>query len=610
MIKNPKSTTRYKRREETEEALRYIHGGLDGAIFGAWDFLVGNISDDTLLDKLISSYKRGRYLQGIFGKAIKDYNKSEDAIKKAVAIKYQNFLSRRKYMFVCKTQNSVFDPDKELWVPRNFKCLGVNVRLPSSVSQDKVENFIKALDIGFVSPIPHCSGVSRTVTGLLFMIMDLHLRVSHLRKKLVWYNNNEFNFVFQFSDDGAPETSELTMSIGSLTSWNFGEMVRSREYHYLLHCLSVSEKEDVMSCIWKQHSDEMETLEGNIFHVAGEKCTVQFQPSADQSWQSWANNETTQAATFPSPFANVNKGNMNIVNGSIGFESTDTWKPFTMKQRVEDVEKLQAFCRKLKPDLSEQTKHKKKLDFMAENLIRQYGLPRIGKFADLQRPEPVHCEINSWGHFMAVIYKEAIRRNKLEDFLSILASPVSQSALEASTEKELAESERANIIVPEGTGERSRQIELVSTAGKDFSNALSKIKVNQSKLSKSAGCGLPFIARLVKEHHNEDHGHGRKLTVRLIGEQAIQLARYSYRLLESLKTKDESKEEEIKRLALCKIAQLLRDAATLFNKVHVTAAEVLQLKEICQTFQYLCLISARSIKCYCLDIGLCYPLPC
>ena len=34
MIENPKSTTRYKRREETEEALRYFHGGLDGAIFG------------------------------------------------------------------------------------------------------------------------------------------------------------------------------------------------------------------------------------------------------------------------------------------------------------------------------------------------------------------------------------------------------------------------------------------------------------------------------------------------------------------------------------------------------------------------------------------------
>ena len=69
---------------------------------------------------------------------------------------------------------------------------------------------------------------------------------------------------------------------------------------------------------------------------------------------------------------------------------------------------------------------------------------------------------------MAVIYRVAVRPNKLEDFLSILASPVSQSALEASTGKELVESERADIIIPEGKRERSRQIELISTAVKIF----------------------------------------------------------------------------------------------------------------------------------------------
>ena len=98
---------------------------------------------------------------------------------------------------------------------------------------------------------------------------------------------------------------------------------------------------------------------------------------------------------------------MNIVKGSIGFECTNTRQPFTMKQRVEDVEKLEAFCKKLKPDFSEQTKHKKKLEFMTENGIRQCGLPRTGKFADLQRPEPVHCEINSWGLLYLLTEKQS-----------------------------------------------------------------------------------------------------------------------------------------------------------------------------------------------------------
>ena len=52
---------------------------------------MGNTLEDTQLDKLISSYKRGRYLQGVFGKAVKEYNKSKDAIKKAVDIECQNF---------------------------------------------------------------------------------------------------------------------------------------------------------------------------------------------------------------------------------------------------------------------------------------------------------------------------------------------------------------------------------------------------------------------------------------------------------------------------------------------------------------------------------------
>ncbi|CAB4031417.1 Hypothetical predicted protein, partial [Paramuricea clavata] len=112
-------------------------------------------------------------------------------------------------------QSSVFDPDAEVWLPRNMKCLGVN-----------------------------------------------------------------------FSDDGAPETSQLTMSIGSITLWNFGE-----------------------------------------------------RPSADMSWQSWACNELNQAATYPSPYANVNKNDMCTLGGTIGLDANDTWTPYTNVLRTEHVKK-------------------------------------------------------------------------------------------------------------------------------------------------------------------------------------------------------------------------------------------------------------------------------
>ena len=70
--------------------LEYIHGE-EVAIFGAWD-IVPAFASRKKIDKFINSYKRRQYLQGVFGKAVKDFKNSEEALKQAVAIKYQNYL--------------------------------------------------------------------------------------------------------------------------------------------------------------------------------------------------------------------------------------------------------------------------------------------------------------------------------------------------------------------------------------------------------------------------------------------------------------------------------------------------------------------------------------
>ena len=155
----------------------------------------------------MSNYKRGQFLQGIFERAINDYRKSEEVLKQSLALKYHSYLSRGKYNLVCKTQSSFFNAEKEVWLPCNINCLGVDLRLPKlSFSDDNVDNFVKSLDICHITQIPGVSGVSLTVTGLVFMIIALHLRVPHLSRKLVWFNENENHFIFQFSDDGAPES--------------------------------------------------------------------------------------------------------------------------------------------------------------------------------------------------------------------------------------------------------------------------------------------------------------------------------------------------------------------------------------------------------------------
>ena len=126
----------------------------------------------------------------------------------------------------------------------------------------------------------------------------------------------------QFSDDGVPESKDGTMTIGSMTMWNLGEWVRSREFHYLLHTASIYEKDDICNSLWMQHSEEMAIVEGNILIINGEKCTVEFQPSADQSWQIWANNVLSASATYPSLYANVHNADLCFIGGTIGKDNT------------------------------------------------------------------------------------------------------------------------------------------------------------------------------------------------------------------------------------------------------------------------------------------------
>ena len=95
------------------------------------------------------------------------------------------------------------------------------------------------------------------------------------------------------------------MSIGSMVCWSFCDQVRRRDFQYLLHCVSVKETDQIMQYLQKQHTEEMKMLESNVFTVSDKDCTVESQPGADMSWQSWTANELNQAATYPSPNANV-----------------------------------------------------------------------------------------------------------------------------------------------------------------------------------------------------------------------------------------------------------------------------------------------------------------
>ena len=183
MIDNIKfKSTRSEHTAKTKEVLEYIHGGEEGAVFGACEFLRRYATPEIL--------QRGKFVEKLQGKFNDNFRKSDQGMNQAVASKYQLHLSRRKYSFLCKVQEKTFHVESQTWTNNSISFGDKNITLcKKPISDRSVEKFVKGLDIGDIHIIPGYCGAFR-ITALTMMILDLHLRTESLFKKLIWFKNN------------------------------------------------------------------------------------------------------------------------------------------------------------------------------------------------------------------------------------------------------------------------------------------------------------------------------------------------------------------------------------------------------------------------------------
>lgn len=186
--------------------------------------------------------------------------------------------------------------------------------------------------------------------------------------------------------------------------------------------------------------------------------------------------------------------------------------------------KVKTYQKSLPATLSEEGKHKKLLKYMAEEGIRQFDTALIGDYAERQRPEPMHCEINAWQNVLNVIYLEYVERGMFPRLTEVISAHTSGN-------------------------------------------------------SPVLGCGLGYLVTKMKEHYSFESTRHNKLPIRLIGEQAIALANYSYRLVDGLVVIHESQPQRLRRFALGKLVEYLRNVGVLINKIAVCPDYIVQLKE-------------------------------
>ena len=102
------------------------------------------------------------------------------------------------------------------------------------------------------------------------------------------------------------------------------------------------------------------------------------------------------------------------VKGAFGTESSNKWKSLNYKQRVNVVNKVNAFKKRIAVEqISEKTKRSKITDYIAKQNSRQECLPLLVSDIDKAHVEPRHLKNNVWQFFFEAVLTEAIRKSKL-----------------------------------------------------------------------------------------------------------------------------------------------------------------------------------------------------
>lgn len=116
----------------------------------------------------------------------------------------------------------------------------------------------------------------------------------------------------------------------------------------------------------------------------------------------------------------------------------------------------------------------------------------------------MHCELNSWQDFLDLIYHESLVRDKYNEFISVLEGTIQQN-------QELPISHDKNKVVsvqyesrPQGAGARVKAFECANQQNSIFLATIENASTsrNAAVLTGVPGVGLPFIAKRVKEHHD------------------------------------------------------------------------------------------------------------
>jgi len=284
---------------------------------------------------------------------------------------------------------------------------------------------LKKIDIGTVHEIDQdylegletenpVNGAYRDLRQYLPMLAKFYLSKNR-KESLKGFAESTGTFQIALAGDGFPFGKNESACSFLVSFLNVGRRVASSYDNFLIFGANCDESSPVTKKYVRSLLPQIAELERAEYEFEGIKYRFKLEELPnDMKMLAMLAGELTISAKYFSPFANVSVADCRDVKGTFGTQSSNKWKPWNYPQRINVVNKVAAFKKRVALEkISEKAKRSKITDFIAKQNSRQEYVPLLGSYIDKAHVEPLHLKNNAWQYFFKAVLTEAIRKSKL-----------------------------------------------------------------------------------------------------------------------------------------------------------------------------------------------------
>ena len=536
-----------QRRNDTIAALSATHGGSEGNLkpvtIGMLETMEKKCKEEDLVNGLKKCVKlKKKVFPRVYKQELRSFEKANLNMLRSIAVYYsKGVIGKEKYKSVYKATSYMQVAGKKGAV----RIKVADCPTPGLVPYHRLMAYIKSIDVGKLFSVDEVfcgdleeqekvNGCFRDLEDLLVKLAEFYMNDS--QHNLITFNSEPNTFHVALGGDAAPFGKDDSACSWLVSFLNIGQGVSSSNENFLLFGANCTPIKRFLSRL----ITDIRKIQGKSYPIAckGKAIDVKFvfaELPNDMKMLAFLGGELSNSAKYFSSFADVDKNSVGELNGTFGRESTDTWKPWVYKRRIEVVKAVETFKEKVEmKNVKESTKRSNITSFIATQKSRQEFVPLVAELIDRAHVEPLHLKNN----LCALAHRH---------LLNLAVSKLTSSSISCFSQ------------VPK------------DTPFFQFIEAL------RSK------CKLKRLAKKVISWYNENGMNRKEFDYRFTGRDSRMFLHNFMFLIDVLEKSIKGRETEAIHchayLCLC-----LRNAVSLFSRFDITDDQVEELKDYCTSF--------------------------